>query len=850
MSRLRVLFSTLACIAIPQLASAQAQFTAKMAGSQQVPAVVTAARGSAHLTLTSAGVQFLVTAEGLSGPITAAHIHRGAQGNNGPVVRELVFDGHTTRGLWSAADAQPLTASLIGDLTNSDLYVNVHTAANPTGEIRGQIELSAGVHFTVSLDGGEENPPIATAGTATSSLTLTGEGLAFRISADGLSGAITTAHIHRGAIGVNGPVQVDLTTFFTGSNAVGAVTLSPALRRDLIAGNLYLNLHTAANSGGEVRGQIHLDDGFGLSAHLDQAQQVPPTGSPAIGSVVFTLTPEGLQLDITATGLSGAINAAHIHRGAAGVNGPAVRTLTADFSGNTASALWRADDAEPLTPALIADLLGDGLYVNLHTAANPTGEIRGQIRLNHPAATTVGTFLANMTGDQNEPPVVLPASGTAAFRLTPAGLEYDITVNGLTGAITMAHFHEAPIGASGGIRRDLVFTGGSAQGIWTAGDPQPLTAALITSLYKGTLYVNVHTAAFGAGEIRGQIVPASGAGMRARMTGAQQVPPLAVAGLGTASFSLTPDGLAYAITVNGLSGAVNAAHIHRGAPGANGPVVRDLLADFIGNTATGVWKLTDAQPLTAALVTELLTGNLYVNVHTAANPTGEIRGQIVLAGGDGRAASLSAGQQTEPVQSVGSGVASMTVTDQGLVFRISINDLVGTFTQAHFHNGAWQTNGPIARFISEFVNLTGDGVWKPSDGDAFSATRYGQIQREEMYIDAHTTSYPDGEIRGQIGARTIAAVEPPDPSQVIALSSRPNPASSRAVISFRLPQAGAVDLAVYDLGGRRVAQVTREALGAGTYHRRFSTAGLAPGLYMIRMRSGATEQIGKLVIVK
>ena len=850
MRRLRFVFAALACTLLPQLASAQAQFTAKLAGTQQVPAVVTVARGSAHLTLSSAGVQFLVTAEGLSGPIIAAHIHRGAQGANGPVVRDLEFDHHTARGLWTTADSQPLTPSLIADLMNGDLYLNVHTAANPAGEIRGQLELSAGVHFTATLDGGEENPPVATAGTATSSLTLTGEGLAFRISADGLSGPITTGHIHRGAIGVNGPVQVDLTPFITGNHAVGTVTLSPALRKDLLAGNLYLNLHTAAHSGGEVRGQIHLDDGFGLSASLDQAQQVPPTGSSGLGTAVFTLTPEGLQLDITATGLSGAITSAHIHRGAAGVNGPAVRTLTADFTGNTASALWRADDAEPLTPSLTAELIQGGLYVNLHTAANPTGEIRGQIRLHHPGSTPVGTFLANLTGDQNEPPAVLPASGTGVFRLTPAGLEYDITVDALSGPITMAHFHEAPIGASGAVRRDLVFTGGRSQGIWTSSDPQPLTAALVTSIYKGTMYVNVHTAAFGAGEIRGQIIPASGAGMRVRMTGAQQVPPLAVAGQGTASFSLTPDGVAYAITVSGLSGAINAAHIHRGAPGANGPVARDLLADFSGNTASGVWKPTDAQPLTAALVTELLTGNLYVNVHTAAHPTGEIRGQIVPGGGHGLAVSLAGGLQVPPVTTLGSGTASLTLTDQGMMFRLSANDLVGNLNAAHFHQGAFGVNGPVARTLTtDFLNLTADGVWKPADVEPLSATRIGQIFRDEIYVNLHTDTHPTGEIRGQLGDRGLAGVEP-GPTEPTTLTSWPNPASSRAVISFRLAQAGAVDLALYDLGGRRVAQVTRETLDAGTHQRRLSTAGLPPGLYLLRMRTGVTEHRGKLVIVK
>src|SRR5262249_60115340 len=92
--------------------------------------------------------------------------------------------------------------------------------------------------------------------------------------------------------------------------------------------------------------------------------------------------------------------------GAAGVNGPIVRNILPDFiSGTTGMTLWRADDAEPLTPALVADLLQGNLYVNLHTAAFGGGEIRGQLVLNAPGPTPAVTFTANLTGAQEEPSV-------------------------------------------------------------------------------------------------------------------------------------------------------------------------------------------------------------------------------------------------------------------------------------------------------------------------------------------------------------------------------------------------------------------------------------------------------------
>ena len=355
------LVSILVLLVTTRAAEGQAAFTARLSGPQDVPGVVTTAAGTACLMLTSAGVQFFVTVEGLSGPITAIHIHNAPAGVNGPVVRTLTGNlwGNTAEGLWRSTDAEPLTAALIDELLKGNLYVNVHTAANPGGEIRGQIAVSGGVHFTANLDGNQENPPLTVAATGTGAFTLTEEALIYKITVSGLTGAPTAAHIHTAAIGVNGPVTITILPNFVGNTATGTVVLTAAQRRDLISGNMYVNVHTAANPGGEIRGQINLGGGFGFSARLDGSQEVPANASAGTATASLTLTPSGLLVDLTATGLSGPITAAHFHNAATGVNGPVVRTLTGDFIAGTttASALWRYDDPEPLTPALVAELL-------------------------------------------------------------------------------------------------------------------------------------------------------------------------------------------------------------------------------------------------------------------------------------------------------------------------------------------------------------------------------------------------------------------------------------------------------------------------------------------------------------
>ena len=836
-------------------AHAQAQFTARLSGAQEVPAVATAAQGTALVTLTSVGVQFFVTVEGLSGPITACHLHNAAAGVNGGVVRTLTGNlrGSTAMGEWTASDAEPLTPALIDELLKGNLYLNFHTAANPGGEIRGQVVPSAGVHFTAAINGNQENPPVAGGATGTGSFTLTEEALIYKITVNGLTGPITAAHLHTGAIGANGPVTITLTPSFAGTTATGTVVLTPTQRHDLIAGGLYVNIHTGANPGGEIRGQVQLAGGFGFSANLNSTSEVPINASTATATASATLTPSGLLMNLTATGLTGAITVAHIHNAAPGVNGGVVRTLTPDFvTATTALSLWRFNDTEPLTPALVSQLVKGNLYFNLHTAANPGGEIRGQLTLNQPAGAPGATFSATLTGTQEEPAVATAGLGTATFRLSPAGLAFNVTVDGLSGGITAAHFHNGAIGVNGLVKRTITadFAGGkTASGVWAPGDAEPLTPALITALMSGAMYLNVHTAANPGGEIRGQVLLASGAELEARLTAKQEIPTNASTALGTATLTLTREGLAFAVTVDGLSGAITAAHFHIAAPGLNGGVVRTI-TEFSGNTAIGVWKPGDAAPLTPALVTELLKGNLYFNIHTAANPGGEIRGQVRLSGGDGRGAVLLAGNEVLPVSAPGIGTASMTLTDQGVVFRTSANDLTGAITAAHFHSAAFGVNGPVVRPITaDFAALTADGVWAPTDASPLTTTLIGELVESNIYLNLHTAANPGGEIRGQSGARTVASVEGPIASGVLQLANTPNPVRDRTSFSFYLPREADVTLKLFDVTGRTIATVLHGSRGAGWHYASFASNRLSAGVYLYRLNAGALSQTRKMLVI-
>jgi len=108
---------------------------------------------------------------------------------------------------------------------------------------------------------------------------------------------------------------------------------------------------------------------------------------------------------------------------------------------------------------------------------------------------------------------------------------------------------------------------------------------------------------------------------KAQLAGASEVPPNNSAGTGTAQVNVDTEKkeVSWTITFSGLSGDATAAHFHGpAAVGENaGPVV-----DISGKIESGSAPLTDAQ------LADLEAGRLYINIHTAQFPDGEIRGQV------------------------------------------------------------------------------------------------------------------------------------------------------------------------------------------------------------------------------
>jgi hypothetical protein len=107
-----------------------------LSGSNEVPPVTTTANGTGTVTIgADRSVKAMITVSGMTA--TAAHIHEAAAGANGPVIVPFTKTGDNA---FAAPDGAKLTESQYASFKAGNLYVNVHSAKNPGGEIRAQLK--------------------------------------------------------------------------------------------------------------------------------------------------------------------------------------------------------------------------------------------------------------------------------------------------------------------------------------------------------------------------------------------------------------------------------------------------------------------------------------------------------------------------------------------------------------------------------------------------------------------------------------------------------------------------------------------------------------------------------------
>jgi hypothetical protein len=197
---------------------------------------------------------------------------------------------------------------------------------------------------------------------------------------DSLTGPATMAHLHWGDPTETGGIAVDLTASISGNRIAGSFSMADgpdSLLTHMLEGGLYVNVHTAANPDGEIRGQVYRYWREGYSFDMTGAQEVPAVTTTAQGGGIASVDRDQTNAHIMYVTTAADVSMTHLHLGIAGENGGVIHDLTADLADNGVFAYWTA--AEDFTVANSVQFRSDSLYANVHTAAVSSGEVRGQV---------------------------------------------------------------------------------------------------------------------------------------------------------------------------------------------------------------------------------------------------------------------------------------------------------------------------------------------------------------------------------------------------------------------------------------------------------------------------------------
>lgn len=192
------------------------------------------------------------------------------------------------------------------------------------------------------------------------------------------SDALTAAHIHFGDAGTAGPVFINFAPTFAGPGASGTVTnLRKGQVDTLTTLPVYFNVHSTQLGAGVARAQLDKTVELAMDIPLSSNNEVPAFVNTATGNAIIRLTSDKmLYSKVTVTGVEtdDTLTVSHIHRGAAGTNGP-VRIFLANSLAD-----FNVLKTTTLVDSLYNMVKNDPVYVNAHSKKKGSGLVRGQIR--------------------------------------------------------------------------------------------------------------------------------------------------------------------------------------------------------------------------------------------------------------------------------------------------------------------------------------------------------------------------------------------------------------------------------------------------------------------------------------
>ena len=413
--------------------------------------------------------------------------------------------------------------------------------------------------------------------------------------------APTAAHIHKAAICTDGSPVFPFASPISPISQGFAVT--PGNVADLYAGLFYVNVHSGAFPGGEIRGQI-IPEPIRFLFALDEAQEVPPTASLASGCAEVELSADGKELSVHIEHDVRNVVGGHIHMAPPGADGGIVFPFADPLS--PVDELWAIDTTS------VKNLLNGQLYANIHSTLHTDGEIRGQV------VRDSLLWVALLDGRQANGGAGTGSAfvGFGVFKISADQKTLEIHVeHNLPGPIA-GHIHFGRPNIEGGIVFPFASSVSPIIETWDIS-----SVAHVDSLLAGALYVNIHSVAFPAGEIRGQILDQA---VQFSSVLDEDQEALCVgtgsAAFGSALITLKPCGQQMTIDATHNVALPIDAHIHMAPVCVIGPPIFPFTSPV--SPIRGNWYLGTSDVL------DFFQHELYINVHSTPFPAGEIRAQL------------------------------------------------------------------------------------------------------------------------------------------------------------------------------------------------------------------------------
>jgi len=350
--------------------AAATQYDAKLVGAQVAPAaVMTSASGAGKFMLQSDGQTLTYDLTQNVANVMSVNLNIGAVSEPGMVSHTLTpVSAHMKGSITLSSDEQTAIAA-------DQLYVDVKSSANPNGEIRGQIVPPNSEIFVAYPTGQQEVPPVMSTYTAHAGFIMNWDSTAMTGSL--VYHLVTTAvptnvYIQRSIGATNGSTVYSVQGLSGTMDGTLSLT-NQSDQSDVEQGRFSVNITTAANEGGELRGQIIPPGTTLFTGVLSGTNEVPPVASQAQGGAQFVLSADHKSVSYEAD-VSGTIpTGAEMGNAPAGMPSSVMYQLTVVGQ----SALGNLN----VTSSDVQKLMAGTVFTNIRTASYPNGELRANLSL-------------------------------------------------------------------------------------------------------------------------------------------------------------------------------------------------------------------------------------------------------------------------------------------------------------------------------------------------------------------------------------------------------------------------------------------------------------------------------------